>query len=68
MTTAIDTDVGVALWDADPTLSLAAQTALEAAFNRGSLVVPAPVFAELIAPRAGRRRCEPDSKTFKLPK
>jgi hypothetical protein len=33
----------------DPTLSFPAQTALEAAFNRGSLVVAAPVFAELLA-------------------
>jgi len=49
MTTAIDTNVIVALWANDPTLSLAAQTALEAAFRRGSLVVAAPVFAELIA-------------------
>jgi predicted nucleic acid-binding protein len=49
MTTAIDTNVVIALWDKDPTLSLAAQTALEAAFNRGNLVVSAPVFAELIA-------------------
>ena len=49
MTTAIDTNVVIALWDKDPTLSLAAQTALEAAFNRGSLVVSAPVFAELMA-------------------
>jgi predicted nucleic acid-binding protein len=49
MTTAVDTHVVVALWDKDPTLSLAAQTALEAAFNRGNLVVSAPVFAELIA-------------------
>jgi len=49
MTTAIDTNVVVALWDKDPTLSMAAQTALEAAFNRGSLVVSAPVFAELMA-------------------
>jgi hypothetical protein len=49
MTTAIDTNVVVALWDRDPTLSLAAQTALDGAFNRGSLVVSAPVFAELIA-------------------
>lgn len=49
MTTAVDTNVVVALWDADPKLSLAAQTALEAAFNRGSLVVSAPVFAELMA-------------------
>jgi predicted nucleic acid-binding protein len=49
MTTAIDSNVVVALWDQDPILSLAAQTALEAAFNRGSLVVSAPVFAELMA-------------------
>jgi predicted nucleic acid-binding protein len=49
MTTAIDTNAVIALWDKDPTLSSAAQTALEAAFNRGSLVVAAPVFAELIA-------------------
>ena len=49
MTTAIDTNVVIALWDKDPTLSLAAQTALEAAFNRGGLVVSTSVFAELIA-------------------
>jgi hypothetical protein len=44
-----DTNVVVGLWAKDPTLSLAAQTALEEAFNRGTLVVSAPVFAELIA-------------------
>ncbi len=49
MTTAIDTNVIIALWANDPGLSLAAETALEAAFRRGSLVVAAPVFAELIA-------------------
>jgi hypothetical protein len=49
MTTAIDTNVVIALWDKDPTLSLAAQNALEAAFNRGTLIAVAPVFAELIA-------------------
>ena len=49
MTTAVDTNVVIALWDRDPTLSLAAQTALEAAFGRGDLVVAAPVFAELLA-------------------
>ena len=40
MTTTIDTNVAVALWDKDPTLNLAAQTALaklEVAFNRGNL-------------------------------
>ncbi len=49
MTTALDTNVIIALWDKDPALSLAAQTALEAAFSRGGLVAAAPVFAELLA-------------------
>jgi predicted nucleic acid-binding protein len=49
MPTAIDTNVIIALWDNDPVLSQAAETALDAAFKRGSLVVAAPVFAELIA-------------------
>jgi predicted nucleic acid-binding protein len=35
MTTAVDTNVVIALWDEDPELSLAAQNALMAAFNRG---------------------------------
>jgi predicted nucleic acid-binding protein len=39
----------VALWHEDRALSLAAETALDAAFRRGGLVVAAPVFAELIA-------------------
>jgi predicted nucleic acid-binding protein len=49
MTTAIDTNVVIALWDEDEALSGAAQIALEAAFRRGNLVVAAPVFSELIA-------------------
>jgi len=49
MTTAIDTNIVSALWDKDPTLNLAARTALEKAFRRGGLVVAAPVFSELIA-------------------
>ena len=49
MTTAIDTNVVIALWDQDAALSQAAQTALEKAFRRGALVVAAPVFSELIA-------------------
>ena len=49
MTTAIDTNVVIALWDKNATISSAAQTALEAAFNRGNLVVAAPVFTELLA-------------------
>jgi predicted nucleic acid-binding protein len=49
MTTAVDTNVLIALWDKDSALSLAAQNALDAAFNRGTLVAAAPVFAELLA-------------------
>jgi len=49
MTTAIDTNVVIALWDRDVALNSAAQAALEAAFKRGTLVVAAPVFCELIA-------------------
>lgn len=49
MTTAVDTNVIVALWDRDPGLSSAAQSALEAALRRGILVTTATVFAELMA-------------------
>jgi predicted nucleic acid-binding protein len=49
MTTAIDTNVVIALWDEDSNLKLAARAALEAAFKRGTLIVAAPVFAELLA-------------------
>src|SRR5437763_12247049 len=49
MTTAIDTNVIVALWDRDPAVSSAAQKALDAALAHGSLVLSAPVFAELMA-------------------
>jgi predicted nucleic acid-binding protein len=49
MTTAVDTNVLVALWDADESLNGAAQSALDTAQSRGGLVIPAPVFAELMA-------------------
>jgi predicted nucleic acid-binding protein len=49
MTTAIDTNAIIGLWHDDPTLSQAVETALDAAFHRGGLIVAAPVFAELIA-------------------
>jgi hypothetical protein len=49
MTTAIDTNVIVALWDRDTTLNSAAQSALDAALGRGNLIIAAPVFAELMA-------------------
>jgi len=55
MTTAIDTNVFVALWDADLATTAAARTALEAAYRHGNLIVAAPVFAELIAALDARK-------------
>jgi predicted nucleic acid-binding protein len=49
MTTAIDTNILVALWDKDATLSSLAESALDSALRRGELAVAAPVFAELLA-------------------
>jgi predicted nucleic acid-binding protein len=49
MTTVVDTNILVALWDADDVQSAAAQAALDAALDRGKLVIPAPVFSELLA-------------------
>ena len=49
MTTAIDTNVIIALWEHDPILRGSAREALESAFEKGALVVAAPVFAELMA-------------------
>ena len=49
MTTAIDSNVLAALWNSDDSLNKAATAALEAALNKGSLVVAAPVYAELLA-------------------
>ena len=51
MTTAIDTNIIIALWDKNASLNYTAQSALEAAFSRGNLVISAPVFAELMAAR-----------------
>jgi predicted nucleic acid-binding protein len=49
MTTAIDTNVLIALWNQDDTLNTLACSALDASLARGSLVIAAPVFAELLA-------------------
>src|SRR3984957_16580574 len=49
MTTAIDTNILIAFWDEDETLNSSAQSALNAAWNRGKLVIAAPVYAELLA-------------------
>lgn len=49
MTTAIDTNVLVALWDTDARLNTAAQKALDSAQERGALVISGAVYAELLA-------------------
>jgi predicted nucleic acid-binding protein len=48
MTTAIDTNVVVALWNEDDALNRAAQAALQAAERRGRLVICGAVYAELL--------------------
>jgi predicted nucleic acid-binding protein len=49
MTTAVDSNVFIALWDGDAEVSTAAQAALESAVEDGPLVAAGPVFAELMA-------------------
>jgi len=49
MTTAIDSNILVALWNEDDSLNTLACSALDDAFGRGGLVIAAPVFAELLA-------------------
>ena len=49
MTTAVDTNVIVALWDQDEAFSSVAQAALDSVRQRGALVVSGPVVAELMA-------------------
>lgn len=49
MTTAVDSNLLIALWNEDDNLNTLARSALDAALGRGSLVIAAPVFAELLA-------------------
>jgi predicted nucleic acid-binding protein len=49
MTTAIDTNIISALWNADDTLNRTAQGALDAQFGRETLVISGVVYAELLA-------------------
>ena len=49
MSTAIDSNVLIALWNEDDILNTQARSALDNARGRGSLVIAAPVFAELLA-------------------
>lgn len=48
MTTVADTNIFVSLWDDPAGQPSVARSALEAAFGRGSLVISAPVYAELL--------------------
>jgi predicted nucleic acid-binding protein len=48
MTTAIDTNILVALWNEDDSLNTLARSALDDALGRGGLVIAA-VFTELLA-------------------
>lgn len=52
MTTAIDTNILVTLWDEEDTSYVPARRALEVAFEQGKLVIAGAVYAELLA--AGR--------------
>lgn len=49
MSTAIDTNVIVALWDEEGSLHRMAREMLDAALERGALVISGVVYAELIA-------------------
>lgn len=49
MTTALDTNVLVGLWDQDPAWSQASIAALDAAVDEGLLVIAGAVYAELLA-------------------
>lgn len=49
MTSAVDSNVFVALWDSEHTLHSKAQAILDVALQQGSLVAAGPVYAELLA-------------------
>lgn len=48
MTTAVDTNILVVLWDSEDSLNLPVRAAMDAELARGSLTVAAPVYAELL--------------------
>jgi len=49
VTTLLDSNVIAALWNLDDALNAAARSALDAALAKGPLIVPAPLYAELMA-------------------
>jgi len=48
MTTAIDTNILVILWDPEDSLNIPVRTALDEALGHGDLIVAAPVYSELL--------------------
>ena len=63
MTTAIDTNAIVALWDRDHILNATAQSALDSGLRLGNLMPAAPVFSELMA-APGRDNAAPNRVVF----
>ena len=49
MTSAVDSNIFIALWDIGNALHLRAQSVLDESLQRGNLVVAAPVYAELLS-------------------
>lgn len=49
MITAVDTNVLIGIWNEDDALNATARSAIDASLALGSLVISAPVFAELLA-------------------
>jgi hypothetical protein len=49
MTSAVDSNIFIALWDIENSLHLRAQLVLDEALQRGNLVIAAPVYAELLS-------------------
>jgi predicted nucleic acid-binding protein len=49
VTTVIDSNVLIAMWNPDEAVNTAAEAAVDSAYTAGRLIVPAPVVAELMA-------------------
>jgi hypothetical protein len=67
MTTAIDTNVLVALWDKDDALNSVAQAALDAAFAQGKILLTLWMTAciEPPFPNFGSSKCNPGHYSLK---
>jgi predicted nucleic acid-binding protein len=49
VTTVIDSNVLIAMWNPDEAVNTAAEAAVDSAYTSGTLIVPAPVVAEVMA-------------------